>query len=242
MLHSDSPIIFLSYPKCGRSWLFAILGKYLSIKYNLPDKKSIDFITQYDKFNLKPIKRIHAGYSYEDPKKYMNEIIKEQNNVILMHRDIKDTIVSYYHDCKGRKGYKGDLHTFIRSINGISNIIDFYNQAGNCNIIGTFSYENLTYYTLQEFQRFYRLISNESIDLKKAENAVRFCSFQNLYNLERKKKFYMRGSKNFFKTRKGKIGSYKEEMSDDDIEFINRTLDSHVSYNHVWKLLHTPIN
>jgi len=237
MRNYNSPIIFLSYPKCGRSWLFAILGKYLSIKHDMSDTHSIDFITEPHKFNLKPIKRIHAGFSYEDPKKYIDEIILKQSNVILMHRGIKDTIVSYYHDCKGRKGYKENISTFIRSNNGVSNIIDFYNRAGKCKIIDYFSYEDLSFNPLNIFQRFYNLVSKEHLDIEIAQAAVNFCSFKNLHTLERQKKFYMRGSKGFFKTRKGEIGSYKEDLCCEDINFINERIELDKKPNDIWKLL-----
>lgn len=237
MQHSNSPIIFLSYPKCGRSWLFAIFGKYLAIKHNLPDKKSIDFVDQPDRFNLKPIKRTHAGFSYENPKKNLQKIISRQNNVILMYRGIYDTLVSYYHDCKDRKGYNQDIHKFIRNNEGVQNLIDFYNEVGDCKIIDTFSYENLFYRTMEEFERFHNIVARDQLDREIAHTAIDFCSFENLYNLERQKRFYMRGNKSFNKTRKGKIGSYKDELSNKDIDFINSSVAANKKNNEIWKLL-----
>ena len=62
----------------------------------------------------------------------------------------------------------------------------------------------------------------DKVDLDTYNEVLEFCHFDNLSKLEREGKIDMRGSKKFYKTRKGKVGSHKEELQRSTIRKLNK--------------------
>ena len=60
------------------------------------------------------------------------------------------------------------------------------------------------------------------VDIDIFKEVIEFCHFDNLSKLEREGKIDMRGSKTFRKTRKGKVGSHKEELQKDTIKKLRK--------------------
>jgi hypothetical protein len=215
---SISPNLIISFPKSGRTWLRTLIGKYYELNFN------IDFTTETHL--IKPDK-YSIGFSHFIPE------VNRHKKIVILVRDPKDTIVSYYHQISKREDlFKGDISKFIRSkrfgirkINKFLNTLFRIHQNNNNNLI--ISYEMLhedTEGTLKKVLIMFGVPIND----KNIKKAVNFCKFENMQKMEKADKFINDRLKtknkkdiNNFKTRKGKVGSYKEELSESDILYID---------------------
>jgi hypothetical protein len=128
----DSDIYVISYPKSGRTWLRTLIGRYLSLKYNLPENRILSTEAITSKSGLAKVsfthdesemtaQRPHTELS-RDKQKYADK------KIVLMGRGIKDTLVSaYFQATKRRNIFKGTISEFIATEQfGIHKILTFY--------------------------------------------------------------------------------------------------------------------
>ena len=116
----DPDIYVLSYPKSGRTWLRVLIGKYLSLKYNLPEDEILSTEFMSTSSGLPRVKFSHDGTGQNIAKPYEQLSRDKQEytdkKVILLGRDIKDTLVSgYFHATKRKEWFEGTISEFIRS-------------------------------------------------------------------------------------------------------------------------------
>ena len=228
LLISDAHVI--SYRKSGRTWLRLMLAKVISKKYNLKIGLDTQFMTLFTK--APNLVFSHAGCTKNNNIINFKRVLKNKK-IIFLVRDPKDDIVSLYNDYTYRDK-KCDMSPskFIRDERyGIENIIN---------------YLNLWMEEMRKRPKFFLLIKYEDIkknpafELKKVLNflnincsediinqAVEFASFKNMRKMELSNKFrdarmQVRevGNVNTYKTRKGKVGSYKEELIKEDIDYL----------------------
>ena len=93
----------ISYPKCGRTWLRLLIGKYICESFNYPERFAlrVHLITKYA--GLNPTLFIHDKSANPDLK--FNKLSKnkkkyKKKNVIFLARGIKDPLVSHYFQTK----------------------------------------------------------------------------------------------------------------------------------------------
>ena len=134
--YSNSEYFILSHPKSGRTWLRVMLSKYLSSLNNHKFSNLIEIHQLTTEIDAPIISFNHDNTSYNygismnkthfKNKKYKNET----DNVILLVRDPRDVIVSYYLHCtRRRKYFSGTISDFIRDDKfGIEKIIMFLNN------------------------------------------------------------------------------------------------------------------
>ena len=237
----DADIYVTSYPKSGRTWLRALIGKYLSLRYSLPENNifSIDFITA--KVGLPAMSFSHDGAAMVDKtnykklsydrKKYINK------KVIMLGRDIKDTLVSAYFQATKRKNiYKGTISEFIRSEQfGAVKILSFYDiWFQNRHVPESFifiRYEDLHHKIKKTLKRVLTFIGEISINDSLLDKSIEYCSFENLRKFEVENKFKTDLLKSVnnndpesYKVRKGKIGGYIKYLSEGDVKFIDKLI------------------
>ncbi len=242
----DKKYMVIEHPKCGRTWLLQI------IKYICEHERNESFI------NI--IGRTHDGAGLQSPQLHYSELINRipsrpirNKKIILIMRDPKDTMVSFYFQAtKRRKVYKGTISDFIRSPDyGIQKFITFYEEYlkfldskkigidyiiidyedmyKNCHdeIVKTITFLNL-YPSKIDCRRAFNQVINDAIE---------YCSFEKMQRRERENATTNRtnnygsmlpGDPNdpeSFKVRKGIVGGYKDYLSLGDIKFINGCLD-----------------
>ena len=163
----------ISYPKCGRTWLYKILNLYsnrLNTNNYVKNRKMI-------KFNDICIKFVH---DCSDPSPYPIKPIKFKNKdlvykkKIILLRDPREVVVSHWNHLKFReKTYKENISNFIDDeYLGIEKIISFYNFL-NLNSLQNFqivSYEKLVKNTFEEVKSILSFFN-----LKIEENLIRKC-------------------------------------------------------------------
>ena len=240
----ESDIYVLSYPKSGRTWLRALIGKYLSLKYNLPENRilSTEFMTS--KSGLPRVKLSHDGSGMRKPKEY-NKLSRDKQKytnkkVILLGRDIKDTLVSgYFHATKRRYVFEGTISEFIATEEfGILKIVTFYDiWLQNRHVPKSFlfiRYEDLHQDPRGILRKVLSFIGEVGVEENLLHHSIEYCSFTNLKKLEAENKFKNKKLKpknaadpESFKVRKGKIGGYTEYLSEEDVEFIDKAIKKH---------------
>jgi hypothetical protein len=122
----------ISYPKCGRTWLRAIIGKYLILKYDLSESNIVASDKIAQRSGLAKLSFTHDESAMRALKSYKtytaNREQYAQHSVILLARDIKDTLVSAYFQASRRISvFNGSISEFIRDEKfGAKKIISFY--------------------------------------------------------------------------------------------------------------------
>ena len=185
---------------------------------------------KYEEFSGSTVKqddvmiRTHLGYGGHE---HLNQParIKQLDNpqYVLLTRDIPDTLVSFYHDEKVRKfrgGAKGTVDDFALEYKPL--IDKFYEEVSTYNFAYEFSYEQMQILTMETVLPFMNLVYG-NVQLFPLKEAVDYCHFSKLSILERQRKEDMAVSANhqqqdFYKTRKGKVGSAKDELKPETLK------------------------
>ena len=233
-----SPDVYIiSYPKCGRTWTRIMLKRYLELSepghrsqaFNdqsiLRISKSLTIKFEHDQGGFTP--PVKADELTFNVSKYSNK------RVVCLVRDPRDVVVSNWYMLKyATNVYQGDLSEFIRDhFFGIRKIVAFLNMwVENANSIKDFyliSYEQIKKAPFSKFQEMLEFIGIIAVP-EILTKAVEETSFEKMKQLEKEGKIpepWMRtGSKNSdksMKVRKGKVGGYVEELSIEDIQFLD---------------------
>lgn len=232
----DVDTFIVSYPKSGRTWLRALIGKYLITKYDISER---DFINIESITSQAPVDNVlltHAGSSWmNEPEEVSDFKTYSDRKVILLERGIKDTLVSaFFHASYRNKIFHGNISQFIRDDEfGIKKILSFYKTWGDyCtkhldNVL-TITYEQLHENAGEILIQTLNFIGEENINHLSVEKSVEECSFHNLQKIENQKKILSRKSylvtPTARKIREGKVNGYKKYLSNEDILYINQRI------------------
>ena len=235
----------VSFPKCGRTWLQLLIGTYL-VRYFQLDESKYNLLRDLQEMTQR-IDRVcelqvtHDGSVFyqspgeldADKKKYRND------SVILLVRDPRDVVVSAYFEKnrrfpgRGKKGFQGTLSEFLSNDKGsFDTIVEFYNIWHRAKEIPKrfkiVKYEHMVSQTEYELWAILNFLQLSHIDESIIKQAVQECSFENMREMERTAQFSDTKLKpgdprdtESFKTRKGKIGGYKEYLSAEDIDYVD---------------------
>ena len=136
-----------------------------------------------------------------------------------------DTLVSLYHDQMkrvtgvARKYRNKKIDDFV--LDKSDHLIEFKKKCRELKYQHEISYEKMSKDPFNTFLPVMKIIFGE-VDIDIFKEVIEFCHFDNLSKLEREGKIDMRGSKKFWKTRKGKVGSHKEELQKDTIKKLQK--------------------
>jgi len=238
-------ICILSYPKSGRTWLKVLVGKYLSLKYNLPESKilSTEFMTS--KSGLPRVSFGHNGTGTDNATPLTRKLAYDKRNyankkVVLLGRNFKDTLVSAYFQATKRDNvFGGTISEFIRTeLFGIQKIIKFYDGwLHNRHVPNSFlfiQYEELHQDPKTALKKLLSFIGEAEVEESLLDESIEYCSFSKLKKLEAENRFKNTilcpknaADPESFKVRKGKVGGYAEYLSEEDIRFIDNTIKEH---------------
>lgn len=221
--------MFASFQKSGRTWIRVILAKCLELEYDVP------FSTFLHRIAPPGVPRLLFVH-YPEALRY-----HRRKPTILLTRDPRDTLVSYYHHCVSRKrSFDGSIGAFLASHYGLSNIVAYYNRVAHdldrhprTLVI---SYEQTHADPEQTLAAILGFLGIE-ITAEVRNAAVDFARFENMQRLERgdglsQERLVRTPNKadpNAFKARRGKVGGYREELSVSEIERMEGYLRSHFS-------------
>lgn len=190
---------------------------------------------------MKVRKKWGRGYTFrkEDALRSAQELQKK--DVIFIFRDPRDVVVSHYFELTKRAKITElqgvSISYFIRHQHfGIQNIIDYnnfwYEKRNSFKSFTLFSYEKLLQDTKGQFTRLLKSFGLQQIDKKNLQESIDFSSFNNMRQLERSGA--VKGARvkpanindtDSYKTRKGKVGGYKDYLSSQDIQYVGKEIE-----------------
>lgn len=243
-LQGVEPDIYLvSYPKCGRNWLRAMLTAYLAQRrftprtyldkslMPLPDGRIAKFDHDLGNWVPSPLPPAKVRYRGE---KYNGKL------VALLVRDPRDIVVSSWYHLRYRENiYHGDLSAFIREpLVGIHKVIHFMNTwlAAQDRPAGflLLPYEEMRAQPEAMLSRLLEFMGLGAAPGQVAQ-AVAECQFARMQAKERSGGFREPWMKpagpgdQGLKVRKGKVGGYREELSAADIAFLDQAVARHLT-------------
>lgn len=249
----ETDVYVLSFPKCGRTWLRMLLGQAIQSHFGRTDQDPTEIykITRRIE-NMPTIRFTHD----DDPQwKRPAEIGRSKRRyrdkrVVFLVRDPRDAVVSNYFQKRfrdfGNKAFDGTLSEFVRTdVGGLHSLVTFYNvwaeAKDNPKDFLLMRYEKLHEDTHRELARLLDFVGLQEQDEDLIERAVEASSFENMRKMEASKslsKNRMRpkdeSDPRSYKMRKGKVGGYRDQLSDDDIEYIDSVIKEHLDPLYEW--------
>lgn len=230
----------LSYPKAGRTWLRALIGKALVDGYGLPERSLLEtaVLTRaaglaaaaFDHDQSAMIMRLRWQDMPTDRSAYRDK------RVLLMGRDIRDNLVSAYFQATRRINvYAGPVSDFIRhDAYGVEKILAFYRiWSASRHIPAQFefvTYEDLHRDTAGVLAHVLAFLGAD-VPAPTIAKAVDYCRFENMRTAEAEDRFKTNilrpartGDPEASKVRVGKVGNYPQYLSVDDVAYIDAAI------------------
>lgn len=228
----------VSFPKSGRTWLRVILCRAFAKQFKLTSlEKCLDLRQITHAAGLPTVSFTHDDAASTHPYYRLKRNRSEYagSRVVMLLRDPRDTLVSYYFHRTKRFGATWDknISEFVRSpVFGIRKIISYHQiwWASRCvpRVFDTVLYEDLHKHTLATVQSLLLcLMQAPVIDNQVLSEAIQFATFENMRALESQNWF---GNKvlrpanpndlESFKTRRGVVGGYRDYLCEADVDYI----------------------
>ena len=229
--------VLISFPKSGRTWLRALIGKVVADRWGHPDEEVLRLPGLGQELGFDVLDWTHDGSSPLEGNPYW-ELSKDKSayrgrKVVFLTRDIRDTTVSsFYASRKRDKIYDGDISDFVRSdVLGVKRLLAF-NKIWHDNQHVPDAFLHIRYEDMHErpgeiLREVLEFINLRGIDQETIDKAVEFARFENLKDLEQAS-FFRSGAlrpKNpddpeSFKVRSGKVGGFSDDLSEADLLYI----------------------
>ncbi len=231
---SDAAVV--SFQKSGRTWLRLMLGKVLEEQYKI---KKLRLDTEYMTLfkSLPNVLFSHGGCTKNNNTLDFRKVFKDKK-VVVLARDPRAVIVSLFYDHTTRNiWYEGNnISEFIRDGQwGLPKVMKFMNAWGEelqrrDNIL-LIRYEDLYTDTKKELKRFLEFIGLTATE-EVLDHAVEYGSVKNMRKMELKNEFKDKRmlpgdvkNKNSYRTRNCKLGSFREELKKEDLDYITKVIN-----------------
>lgn len=246
--HRHAQGLIVSHPKSGRTWLRTTLSKYLCeiSQHTFDPNEDISSLSQHIS-GIPYIGLTHDFSSITSHKKRTwhtaetlptDKAIYKDKDIILLVRDLRDVMVSYYFECTQRSQvFSGSLSEFIRHEHfGIAKAVSFLNgwheQRKTPQNLLILKYEDMVQSPLSEFIKAIDFLSFP-VSIKAAKKATEYGHFDNMKKMERagvfdkNKRFSTNqpSSENAYKIRKGKVLGFADRLSSEDIDYLTRYIN-----------------
>ena len=227
----------VSYPKSGRTWLKVLLGKYFADAAGAPPEEVADLDRLTARLGLPALTQTHDGsgvYGRRSSRELQADKSEYgSHDVLLLTRGVPDTLVSsYFQATRRRNVFDGGMKSFVRSERfGARKLITFLEQwhaaRETPHRLLHVTYESLhadTRAVLAEVLEFLGVARVEPVHL---ESAIEFARFENMRRMESQDalgRSWLRPrdatDQDSFKTRRGKVGGYRDYLTPEDIAFV----------------------
>lgn len=272
----------VSFPKAGRTWLmflyvyygvYGLLGDRADefIENELPftfrlskSKQFRDLLSRHEggTGSPRPVPLLAFTHALPPRTPYyaldldLPESAWAESRVLLLVRDPRDTVVSFFHHT-GSRGIRGtrardvrdvrprnvplpedmELSEFIRSESlGVRAIVSYLNQAiaqaeSNQTSFEVLFYEDMLADAAGQLEKLLGFFGVREIDESAIRRAVERASLTNLQGRERQRRARQgRDITNLsaFRFRRGEAGSHMDELTADDVLYLDRVIDTHL--------------
>jgi len=241
-VHYITSCFVVSYPKCGRTWVKVMLAKALALHFGDSQEDVISPLKVIKKGRYPgPIIRfLHLGTDVppnpqekKDKRQYSRYRDKK---VVLLVRDPRDVLVSYYFQRTRRAGEEHELTSFIRHPWwGIDRLIAFMNGwYENRDVPLAFfllRYEDLHRDPTHQLRQLLSFMDLQAVSDVVVKQSVEYANFENMRKLGLSSE--MRGSKiaptnlqdpESFKVRKGEVGGFGRYLSAADALYLEKRI------------------
>lgn len=234
--HRQAEVCLLSYPKSGRTWLRVMLGHAIKQHFSLAYENIIE-LEQLSLFHP-DIPRINVTHDDNPQEKTPDKVSANKSkyrhkSVVLLVRDPRDVIVSFYYQrTKRRMDYTGTLHQFLYNAPSLGSLIKFYKiWSENMDIPKKFhlvKYEDLHRQPHRQLADILAFIGIPNVSEETLHQSIEFAAFDNLRKLEESHYFESnilrpanQDDPDSFKVRRGKVGGYKDYLTQEEIAYVN---------------------
>ncbi len=226
------------YPKTGRTWLRYMLANYITSVYGVVmdiTLANIYSIVPNDSTELIPGQQTF-GFSRVMPEVIMSHASHEPrfdgSRIIFLTRDPRDVLVSHWlHHKHQRATFNGSVSEFITSPGlGISAFCEHLDSwSSHLNTDQVVSYEAMHDRTEEKFEHILNILGID-YDAARIGKAVSESSMENMRQVEVAHGIagheYDRSDPEALRVRRGKVGGYKDYLSDEDIQYIDHRVSS----------------
>ena len=244
--------VVVSWAKSGRTWFRVMLSRFYQIKYDLPRRHLLEFDNLHRKTPAIPrVLFSHNNYMRDYLKDWdtLNHFRGEK--VVMLVRDPRDVAVSQFFQWKYRmRPHKirlnrfpergSDLSTFDFVTNprsGIPQIIEFYNNWAAAlpylEDLLVVHYEDMRKDPVATMRQVLEFVGTPGSDEEIAQ-AVEYASMENMKKREGRStsrgssmrlKSGDRDNPDAFKTRRGKVGGYRDYFDDEQVAVVDRLIE-----------------
>jgi hypothetical protein len=249
-------VYLLSYPKCGRTWVTLQIGRALAQHYELDVPNLLKLSTFGEE--IPEVPHIRLTHDDQPHRKRAHELSATREKlagkkVILLVRDPRDVIVSYYHHKSRREPirdlwwfqgkrkethnrFQGTLAEFLDvEIGGFDTLLRYYNvweQAQHTpEAFLLLRYEDMQADPAGQLRRVLDFMGLAAITDAEVKEAVEYASFRNMQKIEsgeEVKSFKLKAGDvndpNSYKVRRGKVGGYRDDLTPAQIEKLERKM------------------
>jgi hypothetical protein len=234
--------ILVSFPKSGRTWLRAMLGRALCRRYGLPEALLLDTYGLTRAAGLAPAVFSHDGSSHTEARHWRRlERDKSEyraKRVLFLARDPRDVVVSgYFQATRRRDLFRGGMSDFVRDPrHGIRKVMVFYQlwseSRGVPRSFRAVSYEALHADPAKTLRGVLEFLGAEAMTSEIVSDAVEFSRFENLKRMEAEGRFASSrlspgdpADAESFKVRKGRVGGHEAYLDPADLAYCNRVIE-----------------
>jgi hypothetical protein len=257
----DFDVYLLSYPKCGRTWLTLQIGRAISQHYGV----EVPNLLKLSSFGEQIPEVPHIRLTHDDQphRKRPHELSTTREKlagkkVILMVRDPRDVIVSYYHHKSHREPlrdfwwfqgkrkethsrFQGTLADFLeQEIGGFDTLLRYYQvwlEARHTpKDFMLLRYEDMQADPAGQLRRVLDFMGLTQITEAEVKEAVEYASFHNMRKIEageEVKSFKLKAGDvndpNSYKVRRGKVGGFRDELTPAQIAQLERKMAAGLS-------------
>ena len=246
--HVRADALLISFPKSGRTWLRAMLGRALQQHYGAPPSCFLDThrLCRLDR----RIPYIYPTHDDQPQDKTAAGICRDKRRfrdkrVIFLVRDPRDVVVSLYFHKRFRRrreiAYRGELSDYVfEATGGIESIVAFYNAwAENRAVPRDFMmirYEDITRDPVRELGRMLGFLGIDWLAEATIGEAADFASFDNLRRIEAADALAIgslqtrdRENDDAYKIRRGKVGGYVDYLDEREIAYLDGVIRAELS-------------
>ena len=249
-----SDIAVVSYGKSGRTWLRVMVSHLFRVKHGLPDNALLGMDNFHNMNNAIPkIFFTHDNYIKDFTGAADSKQPFYDKPVVLLARDPRDVAVSQYFQWKFRlrpnkvainnypeRGSDISLFDFVTGDNGgsMSAVCEYLNlwaaEASNIEQFLVLRYEDLRAEPAQNLQSMLDFLQIDAT-AEQVTAAVEYSAFENMKKMESSSKFRLAGERmkpgdknnpDSFKTRRAKVGGFRDYFSDEEVAAIDAQLEA----------------
>jgi hypothetical protein len=242
--------VVISVPKCGRTWLRLLLLRALANEHGVDIPGDLSFRTLRNEVpSLPPIDMTHDDEPmYKRPEDIeWSKHAYRQKSVVLLVRDPRDAIVSLFHHAT-RRPDKQHVEIPLPATademvswpyGGLPSMVTFMNHWASQTDVPRDRLHLLRYEELRADAEGQLLAVLRFLDLHvspaNVHEAITYCEFSHMRELEASRAFSNEilhardpDDPDSFKVRRGVVGGYRDELSPQAIEEMDRYIETHL--------------